>query len=81
MSTGKLSFPRLKVPRKYVRPKERSISCILKTSSSGLWGKGITVNTIKDTWTKSRVRVEAGQGGGFGWGGVKGWGEKPDNCN
>ena len=37
--------------------------------------------TIKDTWTKSRGRVEAGEGGGFGWGGVEGWGENADNCN
>ena len=22
-----------------------------------------------------------GEGGGFGWGGVEGWGEKADNCN
>ena len=35
----------------------------------------------KDTWTKSRGRVEVGDGGGFGWGGVEGWGEKADNCN
>ena len=21
------------------------------------------------------------QGGGFGWGGVEGWGENADNCN
>ena len=37
--------------------------------------------TIKATWTKSRGRVEAGEGGGFGWGGVEGWGENADNCN
>ena len=37
--------------------------------------------TKKDTWTKSRGRVEAGEGGGFGWGGVEGWGENADNCN
>ena len=28
-------------------------------------------HTIKDTWTKPRGRVEAGEGGGFGWGGEK----------
>ena len=28
-----------------------------------------------------RERLEAGEGGGFGWGGVEGWGEKADNCN
>ena len=37
--------------------------------------------TIKDTWTKSRGRVEAGERGGFGWGGVEGWGERTYNCN
>ena len=25
--------------------------------------------------------MEAGEGGGFGWGGVEGWGENADNCN
>ena len=33
----------------------------------GQWEKGITGTTIKDTWTKSRGRVEVGEGGGFGW--------------
>ena len=28
--------------------------------------------TIKDTWTKPRGRVEAREGGGFGWDGVSG---------
>ena len=36
---------------------------------------------IKDTWTKPRGRVEVGEGGGFSWGGVEGWGEKAYNCN
>ena len=36
---------------------------------------------IKDTWTKPRRRVEAGEEGGFGWGGVERWGENADNCN
>ena len=33
-----------------------------------------TGTTIKDTWTKSRGRVEVGEGGGFwlGWGGGMG---------
>ena len=35
------------------------------------WGKGITGTTIKDAWTKSRGRVEVGEGGG----------EKAYNCN
>ena len=47
----------------------------------GQRGEGFTGATIKDTWTKSRRRVEAGEGGGFGWGGVEGWGENADNCN
>ena len=25
--------------------------------------------------------MEVGEGGGFGWGGVEGWGEKAYNCN
>ena len=36
---------------------------------------------IKDTWTKSRGRVEVVEGGGFSWSGVEGWGEKAYNCN
>ena len=36
---------------------------------------------IKDTWTKSRGRVEVGEGGGFGWGRVEGWREKAYDCN
>ena len=31
-----------------------------------------TRTTIKDTWTELRGRVEAGEGGGFGWGGEMG---------
>ena len=48
---------------------------------SGQWGEGFTRATIKNTWTKSRGRVEVGEGGGLGWGGVEGWGENADNCN
>ena len=40
-----------------------------------------TGTTIKDTRTKSRGRVEVGEGGGTGWGGVEGRGENADNCN
>ena len=46
----------------------------------GQWGKGFAGTTIKDTWTKSRRRVEAGEGGGFGWGVVEGWGENELCC-
>ena len=28
-----------------------------------------------------RGRVDVGEGGGFSWGGVEGWGEKAHNCN
>ena len=49
------------------------------------WGgdseERVTGTTTKDTWTKSRGRVESREGGGFGWGGVEGWGEKAYNCN
>ena len=40
----------------------------------GQWEEGITGTTIKDTWTKSRGRVEVGEGGGFSWGFQLGWG-------
>ena len=47
----------------------------------GQWGEGFTGTTIKDTRGKLRGRVEVGEGGGFGLGGVEGWGEKAYNCN
>ena len=47
----------------------------------GQWGEGFSGTTIKDTWTKPTGRLEAGEGGGFGWGGVDGGGENADNCN
>ena len=47
----------------------------------GRWREGFIGTTIKDTWTKPRGRVEAGEGGGFGWSGVEGWGENADNSN
>ena len=34
----------------------------------GYWGEGFSGTTIKDTWTKSRGKMEAGEGGGL-WGG------------
>ena len=40
------------------------------------WGEGFSENTVKDTWTKPRGRVEAREGGGFGWDWTEGWGEK-----
>ena len=38
-------------------------------------------NIERAFWTKSRGRVEVGEGGGFGWGGVEGGGEKAYKCN
>ena len=35
----------------------------------GYWAEGFSGTTIKDTWTKPRESVEAGEGGRFGWGG------------
>ena len=34
----------------------------------GQWGEGFSETTIKDTWTKTRERVEAEEGDGFRWG-------------
>ena len=42
--------------------------------------EGFSGTTIKDTWTNPRGRVEVGEGGGFSWGWVEGWGEKAYNC-
>ena len=47
----------------------------------GRWGEGFSGTTIKDTWTKPRGRVEAREGGGFGWDRREEWGENADNCN
>ena len=47
----------------------------------GQWEEGIAGTIIKDTWTKSGRMVEVEEGGGFSWGAVEGWGEKPYNCN
>ena len=35
----------------------------------------------EQTAVRGKGVLEAGQGGGFGWGGVEGWGENADNCN
>ena len=47
----------------------------------GTVGRGDTGTTIKDTWTKSRGRVEVGEREVFSWGGGEGLGEKAYNCN
>ena len=47
------------------------------------WFLSLKIETIKipQKNDKERGRVEAGKGGGFGWGGIVGWGENADNCN
>ena len=47
----------------------------------GYCGERFSETTVKGTWIKPKGRVEVGEGGGFGWGGVEGWGENADNCN
>ena len=48
---------------------------------SGQWEERITGTTLKDTRTISRGRGRVGEEGGFGWGGLEGWGGNADNCN
>ena len=38
----------------------------LTIAGRGQWEEGITGTTLKDTWTKSKGRVEVGEGGGLG---------------
>ena len=38
-------------------------------------------NYYKGHMAKSRERVEVGEGGGYSWGGMGGWGEKAYNSN
>ena len=44
-------------------------------------GEGFSGTTIKDTWTKARVRVEVGEGCGFGLGEVEEVDENAKKCN
>ena len=46
----------------------------------GQGGEGFSGTSIKDTWTKSRGRVEVWEGGVFGWCAVESCGENADNC-
>ena len=39
------------------------------------------IPSSKDTKITGVGRMEAGEGGGFGWCGVEGWGQNADNCN
>ena len=50
-------------------------------NSQGGVGRGDYRNYYKGHMDKIKGRVEVGEGGGFGWGGVEGWGEKAYNCN
>ena len=38
-------------------------------------------NYYKGHMDKIKGEGGSGEGWGFGWGGVEGWGEKPHNCN
>ena len=38
-------------------------------------------NYYKGHMDKIKGEVGGGEGGGFGWGGVEGWGENADNSN
>ena len=42
-------------------------------------GRGDDRNYYKGHMGK--IKVEEGEGGGFGWGEVEGWGQKSYNCN
>ena len=44
-------------------------------------GRGVYRNYYKGHMDKIKGGVEAGEGVGFGWGEVEGWGEKAYNCN
>ena len=44
-------------------------------------GRTVFRNYYEGHMDKPRGKVEAGEGGGFGWGGVEEWGENADNRN
>ena len=45
-------------------------------------GEGTVGRRVFRSYYKGHMgRVEAREGGGFGWDGVEGWGENADNCN
>ena len=46
-----------------------------------IMGRRVFRTYYKGHMDKSRGREEVGEGGGFGWGGVEGWGESADNYN
>ena len=43
--------------------------------------RGVCRNYYKGHMDKTKGEVEAGEEGGFGWGGVERWRENADNCN
>ena len=51
------------------------------TIARGEWGGDSGEKGFQGTWTKPRGRVEAREGGGFGWGVGEEWGENANNCN
>ena len=44
-------------------------------------GRGVFRNYYKGHMDKTKGEGRGREGGGFGWGGVEGWGENADNCN
>ena len=47
----------------------------------GIVGRGVYRSYYKGHKDKIKGRVEMGEGGGTGWGGVERRGENADNCN
>ena len=48
---------------------------------AGTVGRGYYRNYYKGHMDKTKGEGGEGEGGGFTWGGVEGWGEKAYNCN
>ena len=44
-------------------------------------GRGVYRSYYKGHMDKIKGEGGGQEGGGFGWGGVGGWGENADNCN
>ena len=58
--------------------------------TSDLWEDRQDESHLKEKYSQAVPRnsfplrlsfMEVGEGGGFGWSGVEGWGENIDNCN
>ena len=66
-----------------------SASCLLNTGPGGNGRKELACLFLPQTCSRSTlennevllVKNQVGEGGGFSWGGVDGWGEKAYNCN